>query len=101
MLKNADVYTEFPSIPVYAVHPGVVETNLVRGVELPNSLSAASVPFDTPELSAATMLYLTLGKATWLSGRYFSSNWDIEDMEKLWKDKVVAGNALVSVLASP
>ena len=33
--------------------------------------------------------------------QYFSSNWDIEDMEKLWKDKVVAGNALVSVLALP
>ncbi|VDC05648.1 unnamed protein product [Peniophora sp. CBMAI 1063] len=95
------IHLEFPNIPVYALHPGVVETNLVRSVELPDSLPAANVPFDTPELSAATMLHLTLGKAPWLSGRYFSSNWDIEDVEKLWKEKIVEGNALVSVLAAP
>ncbi|KZV76466.1 NAD-P-binding protein [Peniophora sp. CONT] len=95
------IHLEFPTTPVYALHPGIIDTNLVRGVELPDSLPAANMPFDTPELSAATMLHLTLRKAPWLSGRYYSASWDIEDVEKLYKERIVGGNALTSVLAAP
>ena len=33
--------------------------------------------------------------------RYLSSNWDLEEVEKDWKDKIVAGNGLVSKLSIP
>ncbi|VDC05649.1 unnamed protein product [Peniophora sp. CBMAI 1063] len=93
---------EFPSVSAIAVHPGVVKTNMTTTVELPDSLPAAKEPYDTPELPAATILYLTLGQGVeWLNGRYYSANWDIGDVEKLWKEKIVAGNALVTQLAVP
>ena len=51
---------------------------------------------DTPELAAATMLYLCLGKANWLSGRYLSVIWDLEQVEKEWKEwNVSLGEATV------
>ncbi|KZV76467.1 NAD-P-binding protein [Peniophora sp. CONT] len=92
---------EFHSVSAYALHPGVVETNMTTTVELPASLPAMSEAYDTPELSAATILHLTLGKTGWLNGRYYSANWDIGDVEKLWKEKIVAENALVTQLAVP
>ena len=71
-------------------------------VELPDSLPATKEAYDTPELSAATILHLTLGEGVkWLNGRYYSANWDIGDVEKIWKDKIVAGDALVTKLSIP
>ena len=57
--------------------------------------------YDAPELSAAAILHLTLGREKWLSGRYYSANWDISDVERLWKDKIVGDNALVTQLVLP
>lgn len=33
--------------------------------------------------------------------RYVSVNWDLEEVEKKYKDKIIAGNALVEKLALP
>ncbi|VDC05662.1 unnamed protein product [Peniophora sp. CBMAI 1063] len=93
---------EFPSVFAIALHPGVVETKMTTTVDRPASLPATRTGFDTPELSAATILYLTLGEgAKWLNGRYYSANWDISDVENLWKEKIIAGNALVTQLGAP
>ena len=84
-----------------ALHPGVVETSMTKTVKLPDSLPAMKEAYDTPELSAAAILHLTLGGEKWLNGRYYSANWDISDVERLWKDKIVGENALVTQLALP
>ncbi|VDB95506.1 unnamed protein product [Peniophora sp. CBMAI 1063] len=88
---------EYPEIKAYAVHPGVVATEMNR-----NADSGADIPAaDSVELPAAVYLHLASGKAEYLSGRYVSVNWDLEEIEKKYKDKIVADNALVGKLALP
>ena len=53
---------------------------------------------DPPELAAASMLYLCTGKADWLSGRYVSANWDLGQVEREWKDKILAQDLLINKL---
>ncbi|KIP06252.1 hypothetical protein PHLGIDRAFT_14001 [Phlebiopsis gigantea 11061_1 CR5-6] len=89
------VVTEYPAVKAFAVHPGVVDTQLSRG---------SGLEFDKPdptELAACTMLHLTSGRADWLSGRYVCSNWDLGDVEREWKDRIVAQNGLVNKLHIP
>jgi hypothetical protein len=61
-----------------------------------------SFPIDSSVgLVAATLLYLTSGKADYLSGRYTSATWDLGEVERDWKEKIVAQNGLVSKLSIP
>jgi hypothetical protein len=58
-------------------------------------------PEDSLALPAATILYLTSGRADYLSPRYVSATWDLGEVERDWKEKIVAQNALVNKLAIP
>jgi hypothetical protein len=42
------------------------------------------------------VLYLTSGKADYLSGRYTSATWDLGQVERDWKEKIVTENGLVN-----
>jgi hypothetical protein len=55
----------------------------------------------TVGLVAGTILYLTSGKADYLSGRYTSATWDLGEVEREWKEKIVAQNGLVNKLSIP
>ncbi|KAH9008570.1 NAD-P-binding protein [Lactarius hengduanensis] len=60
--------------------------------------------FDTLQLPAATMLYLTSGRIDWLNGKYLAANWDISEIERDWKEKIQAGGpggVLINKLAIP
>ena len=87
--------TEYPSIRIFCVHPGSVATQL-NADSLP-----PSAPKDSSALAAATILYLTSGEADYLSGRYVSATWDLGEVERDWKEKIVAQNGLVNKLAIP
>ena len=86
---------ENPSIRVFCVHPGSVATQFHAESQSPVP------PKDPSALAAATILYLTSGKADYLSGRYVSANWDLGEVERDWKEKIVAQNGLVNKLAIP
>ena len=58
-------------------------------------------PDSTTGLAASTIQYLTSGKADYLSGRYVSSTWDLGEVERDWKEKIVAQSSLVSKLSIP
>jgi hypothetical protein len=58
-------------------------------------------PNATAGLAASTIQYLTSGKADYLSGRYVSSTWDLGEVERDWKEKIVAQSSLVSKLSIP
>ncbi|KAI0045923.1 NAD-P-binding protein [Auriscalpium vulgare] len=89
------IVLENPDIKVFNVHPGVIETVL-------NTASEASFPTDdTVALPAATYLYLTAGKADYLSGRYVHAPWNLGQVEKLYKEKIIAQNGLVTKLHIP
>jgi hypothetical protein len=64
--------------------------------------SGGSFPVNsTVELAASTIQYLTSGKADYLSGRYVSAQWDLGEVERDWKEKIIAQNSLVSKLSIP
>jgi NAD(P)-dependent dehydrogenase (short-subunit alcohol dehydrogenase family) len=88
---------ENPDIKVFCVHPGIVATEMLAEAE--GSSSAPAV--DTIALPAATMLYLTSGKADYLSGRYISATWDLGEVERDWKEKIVTQHVLVNKLSIP
>jgi len=89
------VVLENPGVKAYAVHPGVVKTamNIESGMDLPAQ--------DSVELPAAVFLHLASGKAEYLNGRYVSVNWDLEEVESKWKDKIISGHELVAKLSIP
>ncbi|KAI0269969.1 NAD-P-binding protein [Gloeopeniophorella convolvens] len=89
------VALEYPDVKVFALHPGIVDTELYV-------VSAAPIAADDPPaLPAAVMLYISSGRADWLSGRYVSATWDLGEVERELKDKIVSQHLLVSKLAVP
>lgn len=78
----------------YSFHPGTVATDLVDEGESPVVKAAAT---DTPELGAATAVYLSTERAKWASGRYVSSNWDMEELEGR-AEEIVEKNLLRTVV---
>ena len=87
---------ESPSIKAFSLHPGAVATDMAQRSGLADG---GVVKFDDPpELAAASMLYLCTGKADWLNGRYVSVNWDLGQVEREWKDKILDKDLLVNKL---
>ncbi|KAI0260838.1 NAD-P-binding protein [Gloeopeniophorella convolvens] len=87
---------EYPSVKAFAMHPGGVSTELTSSSSLPRELF-----IDPPELSASFTLHLASGKADWLNGCYVSANWDIDELERDWKAKVLEKSAFVNKLHLP
>ncbi|KAI0044557.1 NAD-P-binding protein [Auriscalpium vulgare] len=86
---------EYPDVKVFTVHPGTVDTQMSAEAQAPFP------PVDPPSLPAAVFLYLSSGKADYLNSRYVSATWDLAEVEKDWKEKIVAQNGLVSKLSIP
>jgi NAD(P)-dependent dehydrogenase (short-subunit alcohol dehydrogenase family) len=80
-------------IKCFAIHPGGVATSL--GKSMPEELHQYLV--DEPELAAGFILWLCSGKADWASGRYLSSNWDVNELLQM-KDKIIKDDLLVNRL---
>src|SRR5258708_34106684 len=86
---------EYPDIKVFSVHPGGVKTDMYDEV-------GGSFPVTaTVGLAASTIQYLTSGKADYLSGRYVSAQWDLGEVERDWKEKIIAQNGFVSKISIP
>jgi len=85
---------EYPTVRAFALAPGVVRTRLFIEAGGGEHINTAALP-------AATALYLTSGRADWLSGRYYSANWDVAEVERDWKDAILEQKALVNKLSVP
>ena len=93
---------EYPEIKVFSVDPGVVKTDMYN--EATGSVPGGSESFpvnSTVELAASTIQYLTSGKADYLIGRFVSAQWDLGEVERDWKEKIISQNGLVSKLSIP
>ena len=89
---------EYPEIKVFSIHPGTIKTDMYD-----EAISAGfSFPVNsTVELAASTIQYLTSGKADYLIGRFVSAQWDLGEVERNWKEKIISQNGLVSKLSIP
>ncbi|KAI0126343.1 hypothetical protein BJ170DRAFT_655693 [Xylariales sp. AK1849] len=72
-----------------AIHPGAVKTELSFG--MPEEKHA--ILTDEPELAADTNVWLGKENRPWLSGRFVSVGWDMEQLEAK-KDDIVKGDLL-------
>ncbi|KAI0729731.1 putative oxidoreductase [Fomitopsis betulina] len=73
----------------FAVHPGAVATDM--GNQMPDAFKHILV--DTPEIAAHGVLWLVRERPEWLSGRYFSCQWDIDELAAR-KEEIVEGDKL-------
>lgn len=89
-------FTEFADKEYYQqgliainLHPGSVATEL--GQSMPKYLH--QVLIDPPELAAHTFVWLAKERREWLSGRFISVCWDMQELEQK-KDEILQKNAL-------
>ncbi|KAI5925210.1 oxidoreductase-like protein [Camillea tinctor] len=61
----------------YSVHPGAVLTELAEKGMPPETLYGLN---DSAELSGATVSWLSSERRAWLSGRYLSATWDMNEI---------------------
>lgn len=80
-------------IKCFAIHPGGVATKLAKN--MPAAFHASLI--DEPELAAGFIVWLCSGRADWATGRYLSSNWDVEELLGM-KDKILAEDLFVNRL---
>lgn len=80
---------------VAAEHENVTATSIQPGVVLTDMVIVAFKRFalDTPELVGGSVVWLSTEAAHFLSGRYISANWSVEDLKEMEKD-ITAGNDL-------
>ncbi|KAI1429368.1 hypothetical protein F5Y12DRAFT_727927 [Xylaria sp. FL1777] len=71
----------------FAIHPGGIKTDLAHN--MPEDMWAVLV--DEPPLPAHTMVWMSKEHRLWLSGRYVSVNWDMEELESK-KKQIVEDN---------
>ncbi|KAI0265621.1 NAD-P-binding protein [Gloeopeniophorella convolvens] len=89
------VALEYPDIKIFALQPGAIDTAIHYEAQAPVMKN------DTLALPAATILFLSAGKADYLSSRYVSANWDLEEVDRDWKEWIIRENGLVSKLSVP
>jgi NAD(P)-dependent dehydrogenase (short-subunit alcohol dehydrogenase family) len=80
---------EHPSITAINLDPGMVGTDMGSSVEL-----IAPFLHDTVELAAAGAVWMCSGDKSFLSGRYVSVNWEVDQLEAKRED-IVRDNLLV------
>ncbi|KAF2138915.1 uncharacterized protein K452DRAFT_254914 [Aplosporella prunicola CBS 121167] len=84
---------EFPDLRVFSVHPGIVEPENGRGIDIPGIEPFAK---DKAILTGGLSLFLATAKVDRLAGMFLSVNWDIDEvMEHL--DEIVEKGLLKPV----
>ncbi|KAL3446375.1 hypothetical protein BJX65DRAFT_309074 [Aspergillus insuetus] len=80
--------SEHPTITSVSLSPGIVATDMAHSVPF-------LAPFigDTHELVGGAAVWLSSGDRAFLSGRVFSANWDVEELEAR-KQEIVEKNLL-------
>ncbi|KAL3468719.1 hypothetical protein BJX99DRAFT_269285 [Aspergillus californicus] len=81
---------EYPSITSVNLDPGMVATDM--GASIP---MIAPFLYDTVELASGTAVWLCSADRKFLSGRYISVNWDVEELEAR-RDEIIEKNLFSS-----
>jgi len=84
----AETYTA-DGIVAYTVHPGMVLTTPPPG--MPDMWKQGMQ--DDKGLCGAFLVWLTKEKREWLSGRYISATWDVEELEEM-KEEILKDDKL-------
>jgi NAD(P)-dependent dehydrogenase (short-subunit alcohol dehydrogenase family) len=77
---------ENDNVTAVAIHPGIVLTDMASDFW-------KQYAKDTPELAGAVCVWLSTPAATFLSGRFTTANWDVEELMSR-KEEIVKKNLL-------
>ncbi|KAK0123957.1 hypothetical protein ONS95_008945 [Cadophora gregata] len=86
----AYVAAENPNVTAVALHPGTVHTDMTLD-------SFVRFSIDTPELVGGIGVWLATEKAAFMTGKYVSANWDVEELTKR-KDEITGGKLSVALV---
>ncbi|KAJ5707560.1 hypothetical protein N7488_007361 [Penicillium malachiteum] len=84
----AYVAAEHPAITAVSLDPGILATAMGQSVPY-----LAEVLLDKPQLVGGLAVWVSSGDRKYLSGRWLTANWDVEEIEKR-KDEIVQKNLL-------
>ncbi|TFK67274.1 NAD-P-binding protein [Pluteus cervinus] len=93
---NEYILIENPDVKALCVHPGAISTELAK-----LNPEFAPMLIDTLQLPAATLLRLTSGRDDWYNGKFVNSNWNLDEVEAQFKEKIIEQGALVNRLHMP
>ncbi|KAJ5662171.1 uncharacterized protein N7477_009787 [Penicillium maclennaniae] len=82
---------ENPTVFAVALHPGMVDTSILRS----SGADPSKLPIDSVDLPAEFMVWLTSSEASFLNGRCAWANWDVEEL-KAKAEKIKSGLLLTS-----
>ncbi|KZP00332.1 NAD-P-binding protein [Calocera viscosa TUFC12733] len=89
---------EADAIKVFALHPGSVKTDMAINDGGP---MIAHLLIDDVNLPAWTMVRLTSGSEDYLSGRYVSAYWDLDEVAVRFKEGILREDTLKNRLSLP
>ena len=81
------VAAEYPNVTAVALHPGLVATDMLR------EPFGSNFDHTSLELVGGTAVWLCQEKAKFLSGRWISANWNVEDLVAR-QEEIVQGDLL-------
>jgi len=84
-------------VKVFSLHPGGVKTELAKS----GGERLLSILNDDVTLAPWTMVRLVSGSDDYLTGRYVSSAWDLDEVAQKYREKILADDALKNRLALP
>ncbi|KZP00349.1 NAD-P-binding protein [Calocera viscosa TUFC12733] len=85
------------TVKVFSLHPGGIKTEM----SMSGGPDVAQYLIDDVKLPAWTMVRLVHGEEDYLSGRYISSNWDMDEVLTKWKGPILRDDALKNRLTMP
>ncbi|KAH9205635.1 hypothetical protein DL95DRAFT_397469 [Leptodontidium sp. 2 PMI_412] len=86
----AYIAAENPNVTAVALHPGTVKTDMTLD-------SFVRFSLDTPELVGGIGVWIATEKAAFLTGKYVSSNWDVEALVER-KEEITGGKLSVALV---
>jgi len=90
---------EKDNITSFSFHPGGVNTQWWDGLGPTNPLYAGRelLAQDTPALAGGLTVYLSTPNAAYLSGRFVSANWDMQELETK-KEEIIKNSLLITTV---
>ncbi|KAG8981283.1 hypothetical protein FRC05_004185 [Tulasnella sp. 425] len=99
LIEWVDIEYKKDGVKAFAVHPGLIETDLSKQIR-ETTFKDVGLPMQSPKLFAWTAVRLTSGSEDWLSGRFYDSTWDLDEIAKS-KSEIVDQDVLKNRLALP
>ncbi len=88
----AETYAD-QGLVFYSLHPGTVVSTLPEGIPAEPGAQLQAMSTDDLDLCGSVCLWLVEKRPEWLSGRYISSEWDLETLEGK-REEILQGDKL-------